>query len=116
MKSRTAILHNQIRSERRSDDSAGAEALRDQCCGSALDHLVVDAVQLRIFCRAAHQDAKIGNFVQREGGWRGGCGYGDEVGAVDFFEVKAGALVGYCGLNLDVAHFEVGDVAQEETL
>ncbi len=59
---------------------------------------------------------EIGDLVQGEGRWRGGCGDGDEVGAVDFFQVKAGALVGRSGLNLDVAHLEIGDVAQEETL
>ncbi len=77
---------------------------------------MIDVVELGIFRCAAHQDAQIGDLVQCEGGWRGGCGDGDEVDSVDVFQVKAGALVGCCGLNLDVTHFEVGEVAQEETL
>src|SRR5713226_3618053 len=84
--------------------------------GGELDNLVIDTFELRIFGCAAHEDAQIGDLVQCEGGWRGGCGHGDEVGAVHLFEVKAGALVGRSGLNLDVAHLEVGDVAQEEAL
>ena len=77
---------------------------------------MIDVVELGIFCCAADQDAEIGDLVQRESGWRGGCGDGDEVGAIDAIEKETGALVGRSGLDFDVAHLEVGDVAQEEAL
>ena len=79
------------------EDSTRVEALRDRRCSRALDDLVVDAFELRIFRSATHQDAQIGNFVQREGGWRGGCGDGDEVGAIDVVEIEAGAWSGVAG-------------------
>ena len=69
-----------------------------------------------VFGCAAYEDSQIGDFIEGEGGWRGGCGDGDEVSAVDLFEVEAGALVGCAGLDFDVTHLEVGDVAEEEAL
>ncbi len=53
---------------------------------------------------------------ERGGLWAGGCGDGEEVGAVDVREVDGGARVGRCGLELDVAEIEVADVAEEEAV
>jgi hypothetical protein len=50
--------------------------------------------------------AQIGDIVEKKIGLRG-CGDGEEVGAVDVFEVEGGAWVGVGGGYFDVGHFEV---------
>ena len=82
----------------------------------ALEGLVVRCCELRVLCGAAEGEAEVGCLVDGEGCGAGGSGDGEEVDAVDVVEVEAGARVGGCGCDLDVAHLEVVDVAEEEAL
>src|SRR5487761_216313 len=84
--------------------------------GYRLERCVVGGVELGVLCGTAYCDTQVSDLVKREG-WRiSGCGDDDKVGAIDIFEVKRRALIRLRGLDLDVAHLQMVDMAKEEAL
>src|SRR5271154_494123 len=120
MKTRQVVLHN--------ENQAGpikylwSKAVSCRNCETSngivcwLNDLSVRGCQSRVWCSPAYEDAQVGNFIQMKRRYTGWCGDSDEVGTVDGVEVEGRASVGLGGLDLDVAHLEVVNVAKVKTL